>query len=95
MGVALAELPETLANHLGLSGGALIQSVVPESPAARGGLKPWDIVCAFGGQKIAAAADLKEAIRTSAPDSKIAVDIIRGGAKMALEVSLDGDGAGR
>jgi serine protease Do len=58
-GISLRNVTPEIARQAGLDtpGGALIADVEPESPAARGGLRPGDIILRVRGQVISTAAD--------------------------------------
>jgi serine protease Do len=66
--------------------GALINRIDRGSPAARAGLKPSDIVTAYGGVTVSDASDLLERIATSPVDAQIGMRVLRAGAN--LEVAL-------
>ena len=47
--------------------GVLISDVVPDSPAAKAGLKPGDILLEFEGKKTEEPADLQRAVGSTSP----------------------------
>lgn len=72
--------------HLPGTGGALVANVVADSPAAKAGLQPGDVVRAVGGQKIETPRDLAVAIAGVKPGENARLDILRNGAASAIEV---------
>jgi len=68
--------------------GATIASVNPGSPAAGAGLAAGDVVTKVNSQLITTGTDLVAAIRSYAPQSKVTLTYLRGGASHAVEVTL-------
>src|SRR5690349_21198162 len=81
------EIAETLG--LKLPTGALVASVVPNSPAARGGLRSSDLIVAIDGQAVddPNAFDYRFATRPLGTTSQI--DVQRGGKNLKLTVALE------
>ncbi|MDD8026056.1 MAG: Do family serine endopeptidase [Acidobacteriota bacterium] len=59
--------------------GALISSVAANTPAAKAGLKPYDVVIEINGQKVDSDTDLRFKIADILPGSKVDVKVIRDG----------------
>ena len=74
----------------GLEGkrGAFIQSVVPELPAARAGIKPGDAIITVDGQQISGSDDLIRTISSKAPGAQVALGVIRDGKDRKLIAEL-------
>ena len=89
-GVFLQQLDEELAGVLGAPGGkgALVASVEPDSPAARGGLKPGDIVIGVAGKAVQKQRDMAEAVADAKPGSTVAVAVLRNGRRMEHQVAV-------
>jgi S1-C subfamily serine protease len=83
--------------------GALVQTVAPGSPAARAGIKGGDIVAqldgntirlggdiitAVDGKRISSADDLANAVAGKRKGDKVKIDVVRGGDKRTIEVTL-------
>ncbi len=81
------EIAETLG--LKLPSGALVASVVPNSPAARGGLKSSDLIVAIDGQSVEDpnAFDYRFATRPLGTTSQI--DVQRAGRNLKLTLALE------
>jgi membrane-associated protease RseP (regulator of RpoE activity) len=91
-GAELAEMNEGLSAYFGgQREGALVIEVSPESPAARAGLQPGDVIVRAGGQDVEDPADVREALNR-AEAGRVEVEVIRQGRRQTL--SLEWTGAG-
>ena len=70
------------------TGGAVIAEVVANSPAARAGLQPGDIVTRIDGEPVAGRAALIRAIGTRTPGSVVKVEGTRDGDPFVFDVKL-------
>jgi len=96
--LTLARLPDTGGNPdqdplatlgLFLKGGPVtITEVIPDSAAARAGLKAGDRVVAWQGQPLAQASELIKAVRAQ-PGQRVTLGIERGGQRLDVPVTLD------
>jgi hypothetical protein len=75
-----AQLPD-----LPQGAGLVIQQVVADSPAAKAGIKPNDILFAAGDKSLAQVADLSGAIAAS-KDAELSIKLFRGGKSMTIAV---------
>ncbi|HEX6909400.1 MAG TPA: PDZ domain-containing protein, partial [Longimicrobium sp.] len=92
-GAELAEMNEGLSAYFGgQRAGALVIDVSPESPAARAGLQPGDVIVRAGGQEVEDPADVRNAL-TRAEEGRVALEVIRRGRRQ--ELSLEWTGATR
>ena len=96
LGVAIQDVNKRLAEslQLGTPQGALINTVEPDSPADKGGIKPGDVIVRFDGQIIVDSGDLPHVVGMMAPGENAQVEIYREGKrkKLTMEVgSLDTD----
>jgi len=80
LGVGLSTVNPSLAAAMNLSvdRGALIVTVVDDSPADTAGLREDDIIIRFGGQEINNFADLVRAIRASEIGEEVEIVFVRG-----------------
>ncbi|MBL7542558.1 MAG: trypsin-like peptidase domain-containing protein [Bdellovibrionaceae bacterium] len=91
IGVSLGDLDPEAATHVGLtedSGGAVIVSIERDGPAARAGLKPYDIVLEFGAEKIKSSTGLMDAVADSSIGEKTKVVVLRDRKKVNLTIEV-------
>jgi Do/DeqQ family serine protease len=79
-----ADLVESL--NLPVRDGVLITGVLQDGPAARGGLRPGDVVVKVGEQPIRSSGDLFSAVASLKPGNTAAVAVLRGGQALQLKL---------
>ena len=91
LGVMIQKITPELAETFKLSDshGALINDVVPNGPAARGGLKRGDVIVKFNGVEIVSVQNLPKQVAAVDPGKSVEVEIVRDGNKKSLDVTLD------
>ena len=91
LGVTIQPLTEDAAKDLGLKAthGAVVNTVVAGSAAARAGIKPGDVITAFEGQPVSDINALRNHIADTAPGSKRTLTIVRDGTERQLTVQLE------
>ncbi len=79
LGVQVRPIDEEMARYLGLEKmeGALVVGVVPGGPAAKAGLKQWDVVLEFNGVKVKDADSLVEAIKNTSVGDRVTLVVQR------------------
>jgi serine protease Do len=65
-----------------------IVEIVPDSPAAKAGLRAEDVILAFDGQKVGRYEDLVNLILKKKPGDEVVVEVRRGDATLSLQVTL-------
>ena len=70
--------------------GIVLTRIVPDTPAAKAGLKVGDRVTSIGDKKIQASTDLQGALRSKKPGDKITLGVVRDGEELTLEATLSG-----
>jgi serine protease Do len=80
--------PLAKAFNVPANSGALVGEVTPNSPAASAGLKRGDVIVGINGQAIADANQLRLKIGMMAPNSTVALKVIRDGQTQNLNVTL-------
>ncbi len=90
LGVVIDDVDENLAGALGLGGpqGALIREVMPNSPAAKGGLASGDIVLKVAGVDIYDASHLRHRVADLAPRKAYPFEVWRDGKRTTLNVTV-------
>jgi S1-C subfamily serine protease len=84
MGVVCAEGPSDSRPQ----GGAEVQAVVPQSPAAAADLMPGDVIVRAGGRLVSANPDLVAAVRSLRPQDPLEVQYVRDGRLRTVTVTL-------
>ena len=72
-----------------LHGGIFLVKVVPDSPAAKAGLRVGDIILSFNGAKVSNAVELRSKLSECKVGDKVAVEYIRGDIKRTKNVVLE------
>jgi len=88
LGVAVQGITPTIAKSLGMNPdeptGALVATVTPNSPAAKAGLKPGDVIVSANGHPIKTVHDLPRLVASMPPGQKLDLQVRRGGKEMTL-----------
>lgn len=90
LGISGATLTSAIAAERGLSvtKGVLLSSIFRGSPADKAGLKPNDVIIAFGGEKINTIEQLQKAIRKHHVGDKVEVTYVRGKETQTATIAL-------
>src|SRR5882724_11556716 len=90
LGVSIQPLSPELARSFGAkdSKGVLINEVAPDSPAAKAGLKPGDILLEFDGRPMEGPGDLQRAVGLMSPDRTAKVKVWRDQSEKIVEVKV-------
>ena len=90
LGVGLQPIDEDFAASLGLPKrrGELVQTVQDDSPAARAGLKPGDIVTKVNGKDVTGEQTVSFLVANLEPGAQVPVELLRDGKRFALNVTL-------
>jgi serine protease Do len=90
LGVSIQPLTRELATSFGLpdTTGALVSSVMDDSPAARSGLKPGDVITMYDGRPVARSADLPRAVAETPVGREVPIEVVRDGKRLALTVKV-------
>lgn len=81
-----AELKERL--NVPTDAGAVITEVVPNSPAARAGLRRDDVITAVDERPVKTPADLRDAVQKAGPGKAVTLQVVRGKEKLAVKATL-------
>ena len=90
LGVSIQPLTPELARSFGSKDakGVLINEVMTDSPAAKAGLKPGDILLEFDGRPLDGPGDLQRAVGLFSPDRSAKVKIWRDQGEKTLEIKV-------
>lgn len=88
LGVAIREVNGELAEQLGVHGrdGVLVQEVTPDSPAAKAGFEPGDVITHYAGKAVHSPRDLQHLVERTPIDGKETVKVLRDGKPVELSV---------
>jgi serine protease Do len=84
LGVVVASRPARTRN--GFEGGAGVESVAPNSPAERAGVKPQDVIVGFGDEPVRSNDDLLSRLDESAIGRDATLKVLRGNREQTLSV---------
>ena len=90
LGVSIQPLTPELARSFNAKDtkGVLISDVVPDSPAAKAGLKPGDILLEFQGKKMEGPADLQKAVGLAEPGQEAKTKIWRDQSERTVDITI-------
>jgi len=90
LGVSIQTMTPALASEFNLkeAHGALVGDVVPDSPAAKAGIKAGDVVLQFNGKPIADSHRLQLMAADTKPGTTVPVEVLRDGARQTLNVTV-------
>jgi serine protease Do len=90
VGLYIADVSEAMARSFGYrgDGGALVQDVAPDGPAARADVQFGDIIVERDGEPVSSSAELRNAIAATAPGTEIALKVWRDGKTLVKKVRL-------
>lgn len=90
LGVGIQPVTQELADQLGMKvpGGAMVTEVFPDSPAAKAGLQPQDVIVEFANQPIQHSAQLHALAGRAAIGATQPVVVIRDGKRVSLSVQM-------
>ncbi len=90
LGVSIQPVTPELAESFGLDRliGALVNQVLPNSPAEKAGVRRGDILLTFSGKEINGVRDLQLMVANTPAGSKVEVDVLRDGKHLSLPVTI-------
>lgn len=90
LGIVSNEVPEMLADHLGLKAGEgiIVRSLVPDGPAAKSGITGNDVILKVAGQAVGSPRDITEQVTSHKPGDSVSLELIQKGKHTKLDVTL-------
>jgi serine protease Do len=90
LGVGLQPVDEDLAPALGIAknSGEIVRSIVPNGPAARGGLQQGDVIVRVNGQPVTADQTVSYLVANTTVGSRVPLEIIRAGKHATVYVQV-------
>lgn len=89
LGVVTETVEGDFAEYFGVKEGALIKSIVEDSPAEKAGLKAGDVLVEIAGDKIESTDDVFEAMSDHKPGDSVKIKFMRKGKDETVELKLD------
>lgn len=91
LGVQIQEVTAALAESFGLKKpeGALVASVMPNSPAAKAKLKAGDIILTFNGQEVVTSSQLPVLVSRVRANETVDLEILRDNKRQTLKVKIE------
>ena len=90
IGVSARDVDRAEAERLKIEGGVLIEEVGPDSPAAKAGLRPSDIVTEFDGERVRSLRQFTRLVRETPPGRTVRAAIVRDGRRSEVSVTPEG-----
>ncbi|MEL5848259.1 MAG: Do family serine endopeptidase [Candidatus Igneacidithiobacillus chanchocoensis] len=90
LGVEVQSVTPDMAEALHLSEpvGALVASIEPDSPAAKAGLRPGDVIVTFAGKPVYSVGQLPLLVGTKKPGATVQIGILRQGKAVNLPITV-------
>jgi serine protease Do len=84
IGLAVEELDDAAAKQMK---GVRVETVTPDGPSARAGIKAGDVITEFDGERVRSTLQFSRLVQETPPGRDVAVVLSRGGQRMNLTVS--------
>jgi serine protease Do len=91
LGVSISDLTPDLVQAFGFkegTRGALVQQVVPGTPAAEAGVKPGDVVVSLDGKAVESSGALTRGVALVPPGQKVTLGLLRDGKETSLSFQV-------
>ena len=90
LGVVMQEITPELARNFGLTDmdGAIIIQVTPDSPAARSGLRPGDVVQTVNGKRVKGVQELRQLIASAEVGQELDLGFVRAGTAISVKAKV-------
>ncbi len=90
LGVGIQDVNQALAESFGLkkTAGALVSSVEKDSPAAKAGIEPGDVIVRYNGTEVNTSAQLPVLVSNTKPGEVAKVELVRKGDAKSLNVTV-------
>lgn len=91
LGIVIEEPPEEMLSRWDLSGGVLVRSVEPDSPAAEAGMMPGDIITAVGSTPVRSVDAFVEIVSDLEAGASVPLRLMRRGSPLFIGLRLKDD----
>lgn len=91
LGIAISEVNQTEAREAKLSklGGVYVNTVQPESPAAKAGVQPHDIIVEYNGHAVEGVLQFRRLVRETPPGRSVSMRVWRAGRQQTLSAKVE------
>ena len=89
LGVSVQELTPELAEYFGVKDGVLVSSVQKDSPAAKAGVKPGDVITSVDGASVDDAAELRRRVWKHEDATEVNLGLTRDKKSLTLKVPVE------
>ncbi|MFN3689921.1 MAG: S1C family serine protease, partial [Fimbriimonadales bacterium] len=89
LGVVPSDIPADMKDELKAEQGVLVRSVDQDTPAARAGIEPGDVITEVDGTPVRNETHFREIIADKGPNAKVRLKVLRDGKPITLEATLD------
>ncbi len=89
LGIVIEEAPEEMLARWNLSGGVVVRSVEPDSPAADAGLLPGDVITAVGSSPVRSIDAFREIVEDLEDGDSVPLRLMRRGSPLFIGLRLD------
>ena len=66
----------------------MVNDVIPNGPASKGGLKRGDVIITFNGKEVVSVDNLPKQVAAVEPGKSVKVEIVRDGKKQWLDITI-------
>ncbi|ASJ21817.1 DegQ family serine endoprotease [Brachyspira hampsonii] len=91
LGIYLQDIDENLSRGLNVkqNSGVYVSEVVPDSPAAKGGLQDGDIIIEYDGERMTKSGDLFNKVATTKVGKEVNVKYLRNGRERSTKITIE------
>jgi serine protease Do len=89
-GLSAQTITREIANYLGMAAasGAIVDQIIPDSPAAEAGLRPGDIILQLQGKKISSADQVRDILKPIRIGDHLKITVLRGDQVLKGEIEV-------
>jgi serine protease Do len=87
IGVTARELEPAELERLKIAGGVFVETVAPDGPAAKGGVRANDVVVEFDGDRVRSLRQFTRMVRETPPSRSVTAAVLRDGKRQELTVT--------
>jgi serine protease Do len=89
LGITTSELSDQLGEYFGTKDGVLVNSVTPDSAAAKAGVKAGDVITSFNGATVGSGSELRRRIQRLEGNEEFTLGVMRDKKSLTLKGKLE------